>query len=213
MNHSGTISEKTSPVYKYLEYLPSQYGSLPKKLWPLILFLHGAGERGDDLEKVRTVGLFPAIEKSPIPFVVLGPQCQFNQTWAVKDLEIFLAYCIKQYRIDQCRLYCTGISMGGYATWYLAVHLQGTFAAITPICGGGSIVQAKKIRDLPVWAFHGAKDKVVPPERSKRMVDELKRIGGNVKYTVYADAEHDSWTKTYSNPELFKWFLQHKSGH
>jgi len=213
MDHSGTITEKTSPVYKYLEYLPPGYGSIHKKKWPLILFLHGAGERGNDLERVRTVGLFPAIEKHPVPFVVLGPQCQFHQTWAVEDVQTFIKFCINQYRIDKSRLYCTGMSMGGYATWYLAIHLQDTFAAIAPICGGGNIVQIKKIRDLPVWAFHGAKDNVVPPERSKRMVDELKKIGSKVRYTVYPDEGHDSWTKTYNNPELFEWFLQHKRNH
>ena len=210
MVHYKTFSEKTSPHYRYIEYLPPGYRSKRKGHWPLIVFLHGAGERGNDLETVKRVGLPPVLEKYTIPFVVIAPQCGSHETWAVDKTRSFLDYIINQYRVDRSRLYLTGISMGGYATWYLAGHLPDTFTAIAPICGGGNIAQAKKLVDLPVWAFHGAKDNVVPMERSKKMVDKLKKLGGHVRYTVYPEAGHDSWTRTYNNMELYEWFLEHK---
>ena len=205
-----SLSEKTSPFYNYLEYLPPGYRSKRKILWPLILFLHGAGERGNNLDIVKKVGLPPVLKKYTIPFVVIAPQCGSHDTWAVDDVKSFLDYILEQYRIDHSRLYLTGISMGGYATWYMAGHLPDTFAAIAPVCGGGNIAQAKKMVHLPVWAFHGAKDNIVPVERSRKMVDKLKKLGGNVRYTVYPDAGHDSWTETYNNPELYEWFLEHR---
>ncbi|MFW5860801.1 MAG: prolyl oligopeptidase family serine peptidase [Spirochaetota bacterium] len=210
MKKTEILTEKLSPVYRYLEYLPRGYTSRGKSSFPLILFLHGAGERGNNIEKVKHVGLPPVLMEHSLPFVVIAPQCPLRDTWAVKDVELFLTFLLEKYNIDESRLYLTGISMGGYATWYMAGHLPDTFAAIAPICGGGNIAHAKKMIGLPVWAFHGGKDNIVPPERSKKMVDELKKLGGNVRYTVYPDAGHDSWTRTYNNPELYKWFLEHR---
>jgi predicted peptidase len=100
--------------------------------------------------------------------------------------------------------------MGGYGTWSLATEYPERFAAIAPICGGGDPKKAHLLKDMPVWVFHGAKDTVVPPERSEEMVNALKEAGGNVQYTVYPEADHDSWTETYNNPKLYEWFLKHK---
>jgi predicted peptidase len=100
--------------------------------------------------------------------------------------------------------------MGGYGTWHLAAAQPQRFAAIAPICGGGNPTQAPKLKNLPVWAFHGAKDDVVPLSESEIMVSALQGCGGNVKFTVYPEAKHDSWTQTYNNPELYQWFLQHR---
>ncbi len=209
MTYNRTFSQKKSSYYRYLEYLPPGYEASKKQNWPLILFLHGAGERGNDLESVKNVGLPPVLEKRRISFIVIAPQCGTHDTWAVDQVESFLDYILRHYRVEPSRLYLTGISMGGYATWYTAAHLPDTFAAIAPICGGGNIAQAKKLVELPVWAFHGAEDTIVPVERSRKMVNELKKLGGNVRYTVYPDAGHDSWTRTYNNPELYEWFMKH----
>ena len=123
---------------------------------------------------------------------------------------------ITSYAVDTERLYLTGLSMGGFGTWHLgAVHPE-RFATLAPICGGGAWFagfpeKARVLKDVPIWVFHGAKDEVVPLQESEKVVDVLKACGGNVRFTVYPDADHDSWTETYNNPELYEWFLQHTS--
>ena len=106
------------------------------------------------------------------------------------------------------RIYLTGLSMGGYGTWSLAIAYPGRFAAIAPVCGGSEPFFAGRIKDIPAWIFHGAKDSVVPVSKSEEMVNALKKHGSNVKFTVYPEAKHDSWTATYNNPELYEWFLK-----
>ena len=113
--------------------------------------------------------------------------------------------------MDESRIYCTGLSMGGYGTWALGGQNPKRFAAFAPICGGGSRTDARQISKKPVWVFHGAKDRTVPLEESQRMVDALKRRGGKPKFTIYPEAGHDSWTKSYDNPKLYEWFLSHKN--
>ena len=114
------------------------------------------------------------------------------------------------YAIDADRVYLTGLSMGGFGTWSLACRYPDRFAAIAPICGGGQWYLANRLRHVPVWAFHGAKDPVVPPDLSKSMVDAVKRAGGSAKLTIYPEAGHDSWTAAYDNPDLYKWLLGHR---
>ncbi len=208
MGNISILNKRLSPVYRYLEYLPKGYDPKGNTSWPLILFLHGAGERGSDLEILKGVGLPPALERNPVPFIVITPQIPERETWGVSDLASFMDYLAGKYRIDERRQYLTGISMGGFATWYFAAHRPDLFAAIAPICGGGNSAQAKKLVHVPVWAFHGADDKVVSPDNSRRMVRELERLGGNVLYTEYPDTGHDSWTRTYGNPALYRWFLR-----
>lgn len=177
----------------------------------MILFLHGAGERGSDLDWVKRYGVAKIVEEQPdFPFIVASPQCPRSQYWSVQLLSDLLDEVIDTYGVDPDRVYLTGLSMGGYGTWYLAAAQPHRFAAIAPICGGGDPDEACKLKTLPVWAFHGARDSVVPESESKEMVEALKACGGNVKYTVYPEAGHDSWTQTYNNPALYDWFLQHR---
>jgi predicted peptidase len=195
----------------YLLYLPRDYGKT-KKLWPMILFLHGAGERGDDLELVKKHGPPKIVEKKGLPFIVVSPQCPAGQWWTNCNdmITALLDEVVAKYAVDQDKMYLTGLSMGGYGTWSLATECPERFAAIAPICGGGHRLVVNNLKNVPVWGFHGAKDTVVPIKESEEMVNTLKACGGNVKFTVYPKAAHDSWTKTYNNPRLYEWFLKQR---
>jgi len=196
----------------YLLYLPKGYGTDPQKKWPLILFLHGRGERGDDLELVKIHGIPKIVEqRDDLPFIAVSPQCSKDSMWMVEveALNALLDEVVTKYAVDTDRIYLTGLSMGGFGTWRLATAYPERFAAIVPICGGGDPEKVGVLRDVPVWVFHGAKDPFVQLSESEEMVDALKACGGNVRFTVYPDVEHDSWTRTYDNPELYEWFLQH----
>ena len=197
---------------KYLLFLPEGYGQKRKRR-PMILFLHGAGERGDDLSKVKKHGPPKLVEKQKdFSFIVLSPQCPEDDWWTdkVEVLINLLDDIVAKYDVDTKRIYLTGLSMGGYGTWSLASAYPERFAAIVPICGGGKRYMANRLKDVPVWAFHGAKDKVVPLKESQDMVNAVKNRGGNARLTVYPDAGHDSWTATYNNKELYDWFLEHR---
>jgi len=206
----------------YLLFLPQNYQGGTEKRWPLILFLHGAGERGTNVWLVATHGPPKNVTEHPdFPFIVVSPQCPEGRTWSNDLLLALLDDVTRRYAVDPERIYLTGLSMGGFGTWSLGVSHPERFAAIAPICGGGewiSVVLSSRdrmaaLKTLGVWAFHGAKDPVVPVEESQRMVDALKKVGVNeVKLTVYPEAGHNSWTETYDNPELYKWFLEHKRG-
>lgn len=196
----------------YLAYVPKGYAETKEK-WPLILFLHGAGERGNDLNILKSNGLPMLVEQKAMPFIVVSPQCPRKRWWPekqfLKSLETLLDQLIDDYSIDPDRVYLTGLSMGGFGTWSLAAHCPKRFAAIAPICGGGKPKTAKRISKIPTWVFHGARDQVVPIERSQVMVDALKAIGSDIKFTVYPRAGHNSWSITYRNPKLYEWFLAH----
>ena len=193
----------------YLLFLPEGYESSETK-WPLILFLHGAGESGDNVEKVKATGLPKLLEtKTDMPFVVVSPQSP-RGGWNVDSLSALLDDVIAKYKVDVDRVYLTGLSMGGFGTWELGTAHPERFAAIAPICGGGSPSRAGRLKGVPVWAFHGAKDNVVPIARTEAMIKAMKEAGMEPKFTIYPEAKHDSWTETYNNPELYKWFLEHK---
>jgi predicted peptidase len=206
----------------YLLYLPPDYKSESKARWPLMLFLHGAGERGTNLSVVAVHGPPKLVkQKRDFPFIIVSPQCAAGERWSNETLLGLLEDVTRKYRVDTNRIYLTGLSMGGYGTWALGLAHPNRFAAIAPICGGGETIPillantAKKehLKRLPVWAFHGAKDPVVKLEESEKMVEALKRIGSqNVELTVYPEATHDSWTETYNNPKLYDWFLSHDLG-
>jgi len=150
-------------------------------------------------------------DKPDFGFIVISPQCPPTERgWNVEALAALAKDVLRQYPIDPDRFYLTGLSMGGYGSWSLAAAHPEIFAAVAPICGGGNPADAPKLKNLPIWVFHGGKDPTVPIKRSQEMVDALKAAGGNVKFTVYPDAGHDSWTETYNNPELYKWFLEQK---
>lgn len=195
--------------YEYLLYLPEGYAE-QEASWPLLLFLHGAGERGDSLALVNVHGPPKLIEQGQgFPFIVVSPQCPEHQRWSVKTLDKLLNDIVAQYRIDEDRIYVTGLSLGGYGTWDLAARFPNRFAAIAPICGGEPS-RACRFKHLPVWAFHGAQDEVAPLERSQEMVDALQQCGSDARLTTYPDAGHNSWTETYDNPERYEWFLSHR---
>lgn len=197
----------------YLLYLPEDYEQ--KEKWPLLLFLHGAGERGDNLDLVKVHGPPKLISQGKqFPFIVVSPQCPRGRWWESLELVLLLDEIVKRYNVDEDRIYVTGLSMGGFGTWRLAFVQADRFAAIAPICGGGEPYWArrKRFNNLPVWAFHGAKDSVIPAERSEEMVEAIRKEGGNAKLTIYPEAGHDSWTETYDNPELYEWLLSHRRG-
>jgi predicted peptidase len=199
--------EKESVKLDYLLYLPEDYGKQDKAL-PLVLFLHGAG---DKLERLKRGGLPRSVErKKESRFILVSPQCP-GRGWSVTALTALLDDVVAKHKVDRDRVYVTGLSMGGFGTWSLAAAHPDRFAAIVPICGGGSPRSAQKLKDLPVWVFHGARDTIVPPGRSEAMVKALKDAGSEkVKFTLYPNANHDSWTATYNNPEVWEWLLKQK---
>ncbi len=217
---SITLQKKREVTARFLLYLPEGYQDKRESKWPLMLFLHGAGERGDNLNRVKAHGPPKLIEKGQeFPFIIVSPQCPKNQRWDDAMLTVLLDHICKEYRVDTSRLYLTGLSMGGYGSWSLGMALCDRLAAIAPICGGGSFIdvynasgaKGKALRSLGVWAFHGAKDTVVPISESEKMVEALRKFGHPApKLTIYPDARHDSWTKTYDNPELYQWFLKYQ---
>jgi len=218
--HAHTLRRGNAGL-NYLLFLPQEYGQKPRKKWPLILFLHGMGERGDapeDLEIVKVYGPPMIVEREvDFPFIVASPQCPAESYWSAEldELEALLDEIVATYAVDLDRVYLTGLSMGGYGAWGLALRHPERFAAIAPIAGGyvhGSDEVPESIcdlKDVPIWVFHGALDTTVLPRQSEVMVDALRACGSDVRFTLYPDAEHDSWTETYDNPELYTWLLQH----
>tara|TARA_R110002049_G_scaffold309268_1_gene519531 strand:- start:46234 stop:46959 length:726 start_codon:yes stop_codon:yes gene_type:complete len=201
-----TLNAQHQVNMNYLLYVPESAETDPPL--PLVLFLHGAGERGNDLELVKKHGppKLVAAGKS-FPFILVSPQCVNDRWWEPTELTVLLDHIVSQHNVDTNRVYVTGLSMGGFGTWRLAAYTPDRFAAIAPVCGGGEPFWAKLIKDIPAWVLHGAKDKAVPLERSEEMVNAIKKAGGNPKFTIYPDAEHDSWTETYDNPEFYQWLL------
>ncbi len=199
---------------RHLLFLPRDYDKDPKRKWPLVLFLHGAGERGDDLEMVKGHGP-PKLAAGgrDFPFVLVAPQCPAGGWgWVPAELAALLDAIEKKYRVDPDRVYCTGLSMGGGGTWRVACEYPKRFAAIAPICGGGDPRDVERIKHVPTWAFHGAKDDTVPLKRMQDMVDALRKAGGKVALTVYPDVGHGSWTRTYDNEAFYRWLLSNQRG-
>jgi predicted peptidase len=200
----------------YLLYLPKDYNSVGKP-FPLLIFLHGAGERGNNLDQLKVHGIPKILETdSNFPFVVISPQCPADKWWTdyLEELKALINDAKDKYNIDKSRVYLTGLSMGGFGTWALAGKYPNDFAAIAPVCGGGEIRLAMAGRyKMPIWVFHGAKDDVIPIQRSQEMVDAIKKQGGNwhVKFTIYPELNHNCWDTAYSDPNLYKWFLEQKN--
>ena len=197
---------------RYLLALPDGYAD-GDEAWPLVLFLHGAGERGDDLSSVTAHGPPRLVrEGRRFPFILVSPQSPEERWWQPAELAALVDAIESDYRVDPDRIYVTGLSMGGFGTWGLLEAYPDRFAAAAPVCGGGTPGKICAAREVPVWAFHGALDTVVPLVRSQEMVDRLERCDGDVRLTVYPEAGHDSWTETYANPELYDWLLSQRRG-
>ena len=200
--------------HRYVVYVPRGY--TPEKAWPLILFLHGAGERGDDGLLQTEVGIGRAIRRNAdrFPCLVVMPQCPKNVWWdkAFDEMETALGQTEKEYSVDPARVYLTGLSMGGYGAWiYGAAHAD-RFAALVPICGGSHPEDAERLAIIPIWAFHGADDQTVPPAKSREMVDAIKKAKGNIKYTEFPGIGHNSWDAAYDDPNTIKWLLKQRKG-
>jgi predicted peptidase len=218
--HTFDSKRSRRGILNYLLFLPRGYRAHPERTWPLIMFLHGADERGDDIELVKKHGIPKIAEQQKgFPFIAVSPQCPAKAGWQLylRTLNDLIDYVISKYRADAEQLYLTGISMGGYGTWHLAAKNPDRFAAVVPICGGGYKSygfpeKACRLKDTPIWAFHGALDRIVPVEESEKVVEVVRSCGGHVRFTIYPDAGHDAWTRTYQNPELYGWLLRHRRG-
>ena len=197
----------------YLLYLPKGYESKKDAKAPLLLFLHGSGERGDNIEVVKKHRPPMLVEEGKdLPFIVVSPQCPKNERWDADVLKALIEEVMKNHRVDADRVYCTGLSMGGFGTWALCSKPPAMFAAAVPICGGGNPQAVKAMKGIPTWVFHGDKDNAVKLEASQVMADARKAAGGAVKFTIYEGVGHDSWVKAYNTDELYKWLLSHKRG-
>jgi predicted peptidase len=217
--HSFERSISKTVHASYLLFLPESYKKGDSRQWPLMLFLHGAGERGTNLNKVAVHGPPKVVKTRPdFPFIVISPQCPNGEVWNNDVLLSLLDEVSAKYQVDSKRVYLTGLSMGGFGTWNLGLSYPDRFAAIAPICGGGDILKIlladprklPALKALPIWVFHGAKDPVVHLEESERMIKALKSIGNTARSTIYPEAGHDSWTEAYNTQELYDWFLQHE---
>jgi predicted peptidase len=224
-----TYTDAGGQVLRYRLLKPEPYD--PKKKYPLVLFLHGAGERGDDNNKqlVHGVAEFAKAEnRQKYPCFLVAPQCPNEQLWSDSDwrndaptlpkeptaamrltLEL-LEVLQKDFAIDADRLYVTGLSMGGFGTWDVILRHPKQFAAAVPICGGGDPSLATRIAKMPIWVFHGAKDRAVPVSASRKMVAALKKATGHPKYTEYPNVDHFSWVPAYRDPEMFRWLFGQK---
>lgn len=210
------ISNETfsqTPNYKvnleYLAYTPQNWDKSKKT--PLLIFLHGAGERGDDLALVGRHGPFKyAAQGKDYPFVMVAPQCKNDKYWGnyLESLNVFLDEIIEKYNIDTDRIYLTGLSMGGTGTWHWLMANPERFAAAAPVCGTGICWYACRIAQKPIWVFHGTADTVVPFDESQRMIDFLERSGGAPILTPLEGIGHNAWDYAYTD-ELTNWFLKH----
>ncbi len=205
------MEEKSFCNVRYLVKYPE--GFTEGNRYPLLILLNGAGSRGDDIDVLRTGSFFSfTAEHEEFPFVVVTPLCTEN-TWF--DMWERLMQLVRHVTglpfVERDRVYLLGASMGGYATWQLAMSMPEYFAAIVPICGGGMYWNAGRLVDIPVWAFHGKLDPTVFVEESEKMVEAVNKRGGNAKLTIYPENAHDAWTDTYRNPEVFSWLLRHRN--
>jgi predicted peptidase len=198
---------------KYLLFIPDGYGDDRSKKWPLIMYLHGGSRRGDDVEKLREPGWgLPALleKKKSFPFIVISPLCPNGEFWTdTEALMALLDEIEKRYSVDLSRVYLTGHSMGGFGTWYLAYQYPERFAAIAPMSAPFVVTAwADRLKKMPIWAFHGSDDKLVPIGEDQDLIDALHRLGNDVRFTVLPGRDHGI-LDTYENDKLYSWFLEH----
>lgn len=217
--------------FLYQVFVPYDWTSVEE--WPVVLYLHGRGESGSDGKAQASIGIAAAVRRNPsqFPAVVVMPQCRRGAAWNDPRMEQLafgvLDRAIRDYNGDPQRVYLSGLSMGGYGTFYFGGKYPDRFAALVPVCGG--IVPpnrsglrssdgagdpyaeaARKIGRTPIWIFHGAADPVVPVSESRKMVDALKALGNSVKYTEYPGVGHNSWDRAYSEQGLIGWMLSQR---
>lgn len=207
--HAQTFTGMTRKrvTLRYLLWMPEPAGR-PAAGWPLLIFLHGSGERGDDLAKVKANGPPKyAAAGAGFPFVLVAPQLGEGMAWDSAALEALRADLVARLGLDPDRVLLTGLSLGGHGTWAYALDHPDRLAAIAPVCGVGDSERAGRIAHLPIWAFHGALDTVVPLAGGQEMVSAVRSAGGRVKFTVYPDVGHNAWDPAYADPALYEWLL------
>jgi predicted peptidase len=200
-------------TYDYLLYLPADFNADKTAKWPLVVFLHGAGERGSDVNKVAANGPpKQAAQGRDFPFVLVSPQCPENQWWDVDTLQVMLDKILKEQgdRIDRDRIYVTGLSMGGGGSWEWISRDPNPFAAAVIVCGAASRVPMRIKDPIPVWAIHGTNDDIVPPWITTLLVDQWQQAGGETRVSMYEGVNHGSWDRAYDEPDLWTWLLSHK---
>lgn len=221
---TARVGEQTLP---YVVYVPRDW--TPERKWPVVLFLHGAGERGSNGLPQTQVGIGSAIRMHPewFPCVAVMPQCPPGKGWGPTTLRLTsenpevmalalaaLDAAVQKYNGDPERITLTGLSMGGFGTWHIGAKYPRRFAALMPVCGGGKPAEmAPLLKDMPIWVFHGAADPTVPAARSRELVEALKSAGStNVKYTEYPGVGHNSWDQAYGTKEAIEWLLAQRKG-
>lgn len=197
---------------RYLVWVPAPAGR-PAAGWPLMIFLHGSGECGRELARVAVNGppKYAAAGRD-FPFVLVAPQIDENAVWHSDATEALRAELVARLPVDADRVVLTGLSLGGHGTWDYAVRHAGRLAAIAPVCGAGDPRRAARLAQLPVWAFHGARDDVVPLAGDAAMVQAVRAAGGQVKFTVYPEIGHNAWDPAYADPALYEWLLAQRRG-
>ena len=208
----------------YLIHLPADYDVEADRTWPLVIFLHGAGERGNDLEKLKKWGPPKFIEEQTLPAelqqaIIVSPQCPADQWWAndtmIASLDQMFADILADHAVDIDRVYLTGVSMGGYGTWAWAGRNPRRFAAVAPVCGGATFFHARTIAraKLPLWTFHGDRDPIVPLSETVAAFQPLQQqnhTGPDARLTVFPNTQHNSWTPAYATAELWAWMFSHR---
>lgn len=186
---------------EFVVQLPTGY--YHRQSWPLVVFLHGSGERGNDASILRKQELF----RQRLPAIVVAPQCVPSNSWEPDTVINFIRHMISQYRADARRIYLVGYSMGGYGTWATAAAQPEMFAAIVPIAGGGHVEQAKSLAAIPIWAFHGENDKVVPVDQTQQMIEAIRSARGQPKETILSEEGHGICKKVCERADLWQWLL------
>lgn len=202
--------KKDGESFNYLLSLPDV---TTEERLPLIVFLHGSGERGDDLERLKRHGIPKYYERlRKLPVITLSPQCEEGKVWVtqVYELKNLIDKIVREYPVDRKRIALTGLSMGGFGAWELAMDFPDCFSCLVPICGGGTAWRAALLKEIPIRAFHGAKDEDVNCFYSQDMVNSVNAAGGYAELTVYPDLHHNSWAAAYENTDVIDWMIRQK---
>jgi predicted peptidase len=211
---SHKVSDQQS--VPYLLYLPKDFDAKADKKWPVILFLHGRGESRGPLSIVAKWGPPRMAERGDnLPYIVISPQCPASSRWTADEQQAgvlnLLDHISEKYPVDTSRIYLTGLSMGGYGSWKLAADHGQRFAAVAPVCGKGNPADGEKLKDLPIWVFHGTEDHAVAYQHSVDMVEAIEKAGGKkVRFTSMKHVGHNCWSAAYATPELYQWFDKHR---
>lgn len=212
MHSNGQVKDKAK--YNYDLYLPKDYSSSVKK-YPLLIYLHGGSQRGNDINKLKVYGMPYLVQKGhDFNFIIASPQCPADKYWSSENwFEPLYSNLMSQYRIDTTRVYCTGISMGGYGTYIVALDFPDTFAAIIPLCGGINDSDTMRVCNLsktPIWTFHGTADDQISIHETERIVNGLRKCNGKIKFTKLKDRGHGIEDLYETKPEIYEWLLKNK---